>query len=390
MLSVAEALARVLALMAPVGSETVPLAQAAGRVLSEDVVAGRDQPPFAASAMDGYAVRAADAVVGAQLRVVGAAPAGRAWAGRLGAAEAVRIFTGAPMPDGADAVLIQEDADLDGDRVTARAGPPPGANVRAAAGDFAVGARLAAPRRLSPADVMLAAAMNAPRLTVRRRPVVALLPTGDELIAPGAAPAPDQIVCSSAYGLAALLEAQGAAVRMAAIVRDERDALARALAEAADADLVVTLGGASVGEHDLVREVLGDGALAFYKVSLRPGKPLMAGRVGAAAMVGLPGNPVSALVCGHLFLRPALDALLGLPAGPLPTRRAPLARALPPGGPRTHYMRAALTVDGRVDPFDNQDSSMQALMAQADALAVLPAGSPALPDGAMIDIIPLR
>jgi molybdopterin molybdotransferase len=340
--------------------------------------------------MDGYAVRAADAAAGARLRVTGAAPAGRAWAGVVGPGEAVRIFTGAPMPQGADAVLIQEDADREGDAVTVREAPQPGAWVRPAAGDFAAGARLAAPRRLSPADFALAAAMNAPRLTVRRRPVVALIPTGDELVSPGERPAPDQIVCSSVYGVAALLSARGAEARILPIARDSRAALSAALAGAAGADMIVTLGGASVGEHDLVREVVGDAALDFYKVAMRPGKPLMAGRLGGALMVGLPGNPVSALVCAHVFLRPALDALLGLPAGPLRRRRAALAAALPAGGPREHYMRATLTPEGRVAPFAEQDSAMQALLARADVLAVQPAGGAALEAGALIDVIALR
>jgi molybdopterin molybdotransferase len=390
MLSVAEALTRILALMAPVGTEAVPLTEAAGRVLAAPVTATRDQPPFDASAMDGYALRAADAAAGARLRVVGEAPAGRRWAGRLGPGEAVRLFTGAPMPEGADAVLIQEDADRDGDAVTAREAPTPGLHVRPRGCDFPAGFRLDAPRRLSPADIALLAAMNAARVTVRRRPVVAIIPTGDELAALGDEPGPDAIIASSGHGLAALLAAHGAAPRLLPIARDSLPALRAAFDAAAGSDLVVTLGGASVGDYDLVRDVLGAETLDFYKVAIRPGKPLMAGRIGAAPLVGLPGNPVSAMVCGHVFLRPALDALLGLPAGPLARRRAALAAALPAGGPREHYMRARLDANGAVAPFPDQDSSLQSVLSAADALLVQPAHAPALPEGAPVEIVDLR
>jgi len=387
MLSVAEALARVLALMRPVGVERVALAEAGGRVLAEPVVATRDQPPFAASAMDGYALRAADATPGGVLRVIGEAPAGRAWVGRVGVGEAVRIFTGAPMPQGADAVLIQEDADRDGDALRVREAPAAGAWVRPRGFDFAADAQIAAPRRLSPADIALAAAMNAASLTVRRRPVVALIPTGDELVEPGETPGPDQIVASSGYGLAALLAQHGAAPRLTPIARDSVESLRTALDAAAGADLIVTLGGASVGDYDLVRHVAD--ALDFYRVAIRPGKPLMAGRVGAAPLVGLPGNPVSAMVCAHVFLRPALDAMLGLPAGPLPRAQARLAQDMAAGGPREHYMRAALGPEG-VTPFADQDSAAQSLMAQADALLIQPPHAPPAQAGAMVEIIRLR
>jgi molybdopterin molybdotransferase len=393
MLGVAEALARVLALMAPVGTERVALAEAGGRVLAEPAVATRDQPPFDATAMDGYAVRAADATEGAALRVVGEAPAGRRWPGRLGAGEAVRIFTGAPMPDGADAVLIQEDAERAGEAVRCRLTVAPGAHVRRRGLDFAAGAGLAAPRRLTPEDVALLASMNVPAPLVRRRPRVAILPTGDELVAPGETPAEDQIVASNNFGLAALLAACGAAPDLRPVARDDAAALAAALEGCAGADLIVTLGGASVGDYDLVRAALGDDALAFYKVAMRPGKPLMAGRFRGAPVVGLPGNPVSAMVCGHIFLRPALDALLGLQAGPLPRRRARLAVDLDPGGPREHYMRARLSAtDGElaIEPFRNQDSSVLSLLSEADALLVQPPHAPAQRAGALAEFIPLR
>jgi molybdopterin molybdotransferase len=388
MLTVEDALSRLLALLSPLDVETVALEHAAGRALAEPVIATRDQPPFAASAMDGYAVRAADCAPGVALAIVGTAPAGRAWAGVVGAGQAVRIFTGAPIPEGADAILIQEDADRDGDGLTVREAPEAGAWIRPRGLDFAVGATIPAPRRLSPADLALAAAMNAPRLTVRRRPVVALIPTGDELVLPGETPAPDQIVASSGYGLAALIAAQGGVPRLCPIARDTIDSLREAFAAAEGADLIVTLGGASVGDFDLVREVVGDAALSFYKIAMRPGKPLMAGRVGGVPLLGMPGNPVSAMVCGCLFLRPALDALAGLPAGPLPRRTLPLAHAIGKGGPREHYMRARI-VHGAVEVFRNQDSSVQSILSQADALAIQPVNGPALNGGDPIEVIDL-
>jgi molybdopterin molybdotransferase len=311
----------------------------------------------------------------------------------VGPGEAVRIFTGAPVPEGADAVLIQEDADRDGDHVVARVAVAAGANVRARGLDFAAGATIAAPRRLSPEDIALIASMNAPWIVARRRPRIALIPTGDELVAPGETPADDQIVASNNYGLAALAAACGAEPDLRPIARDTRAALRAALEAAAGADLIVTLGGASVGEHDLVKDVVGLDALAFYKIAMRPGKPLMAGRFAGRPVMGLPGNPVSAMVCGHLFLRPAIDALLGLPAGPLPRRRARLAADLPKGGPREHYMRARLVErDGEtlVEPFENQDSSVLTLLSAADAFLVQPADGPALPAGAIVETIPLK
>lgn len=394
MLSVSEALARLLALVAPMGTETVGLAEAGGRVLAADAVAARDQPPFAASAMDGWAVRAADATPGARLRMIGEAPAGRAFAGRLGPGEAVRLFTGAPMPEGADAVLIQEDGDAEGALVTVREGVAAGAHVRPRGLDFRAGARLAAPRRLSPGDVALLAAMNVPEVVVARRPRVALIPTGDELVEPGERPRDDQIVASNHYGLAALLAAKGAEPWLRPIVPDTAAALTAALAEAAaGADLVVTLGGASVGDYDLVKGALGAEGLAFYKVAMRPGKPLIGGRIAGRPMVGLPGNPVSALVCGWVFLVPVIERMLGLPGAAPPRRRARLAAPLGPGGPREHYMRARLEAGDdlpRVTPFGEQDSSMLSFLSEADALLVQPAHAPAQPAGTVVEVVVLR
>lgn len=373
MISVAEALDRLFALVQPVGTETVPLAEAGGRVLAADALARRTQPPFAASAMDGYAVRAAEATRGASLAVVGEAAAGRRFAGALPTGAAVRIFTGAPVPKGADAILIQEDARREGDRILVAEAPSAGEHVRPAGGDFREGERIAAPRRLMPRDVALLAAMNLAEVTVARRPVVALIATGNELVAPGEAPGPDQIVSSNNYGLAAMLATIGAEPLLCPIARDSRESLLAALEPARGADFVVTLGGASVGEHDLVASVFAKAGLKlnFYKVAMRPGKPLMAGRMGEAVMLGLPGNPVSAMVCGEVFLRPAIEMSLGLPARPRRTRPGRLAHGLLKNGPREHYMRAVVSDEEEsVTVFENQDSSLLATLARANALVV--------------------
>ena len=392
MISVAEALERLFALVRPVGAETVPLARAGGRVLAADAVARRSQPPFAASAMDGYAVRAAEATAGATLPVVGEAAAGRRYPGALPPGAAIRIFTGAPVPDGADAILIQEDARREGDRIVVTEAPVPGMHIRPAGGDFAEGDRLEAPRRLTPRDVALLAAMNVPEVTVARRPVVALIATGDELVDPGEAPGPDQIVSSNNYGLAAMLTAVGAELLLCPIARDDRESLLAALEPARGADFIVTLGGASVGEHDLVASVFGKVGLTldFYKIAMRPGKPLMAGRMGEAVMLGLPGNPVSAMVCGEVFLRPAVEAAQGLPARPRTTQPGRLTYGVPRNGPREHYMRAVVDGgEGSVTVFDDQDASVLATLARANALVVRAPHAPELPPQGGVRYIPL-
>ena len=375
MISVEEALAACLALVQPVGAERVGLAEAVGRVLTQDVIAQRDQPPFAASAMDGYALRLSDRIAGAQLSVVGEAPAGRAWEGRIGPGQALRIFTGAPLPEGAECVVVQEDVTREGAMIVLGDRLDAGTNIRASGCDFRVGARLAAPRRLSPADIALCEAMNAPQLEVSRRPEVALIATGDELVSPGQSPRPDQIIASNIYGLKAMIEAEGCRARLLPIARDSRESLTQVFALATGADLIVTIGGASVGDHDLVAGVAAELGMerAFYKVAMRPGKPLMAGRLRQAAMLGLPGNPVSSLVCGEIFLVPMLRALLGLPSGARRRWPARLGCDLPANGNRAHYLRASL-VPGPdlpvITPFDVQDSSLLTVLSEAGALLV--------------------
>ncbi len=392
MLSVAEAHARLMTLFAPLEHETVPLALAGGRVLARDVVAGRDQPPFAASAMDGYAVREADARPGAVLQVIGTAQAGARFGGPVGPGEAVRIFTGAPLPDGAGRVVIQEDVLREAGVITLGGTLDQGGHVRPAGGDFRAGDRVTAPRRIRPADLALIAAMNAPTVKVARRPVVAVIPTGDELVPPGGIPGPDQILTSNNFGLKAMLEAAGAEVRLLPIARDTRESLRAVLDLAAGADLIVTLGGVSVGDFDLVQETArGEGmALAFYKVAIRPGKPLMAGRIGTQPIIGLPGNPVSAMVCGQVFIVPAVQMMLGLGSG-LPEQVAGrLSVDVEENGPRMHYMRARVErgPEGWLcAPFDRQDSSLLSVLAAADGLVVRPPFDPARGIGDKVEFI---
>lgn len=388
LVTVDEAMARLLALAVPPETEEVALAVASGRRMLAPAVARRDQPPFDASAMDGYAVAGA-ALPGDRFRVAGEAGAGHALDRPLGPGEAARIFTGAPVPAGADHVLLQEDVRREGDTITVTA-PSRGTNIRRRGQDFATGAELG-PRRLRPADLALLAAMNLPQVTVARRPVVALISNGDELVLPGEAPRPDQIVASNAFALKPMAEEEGAEVRMLPIARDSEAALRDALALAGGADVIVTIGGASVGDHDLVGRVTAGLGLvpAFHKVAMRPGKPLLAGRLGASVLLGLPGNPVSAIVCAHLFLRPLLRALQGDPAPRHRPQQAALAIAVEANGPRTHFMRARLDTAGRISPFARQDSSLLGELAGADALLVRPAGDAARAAGEMVDFLPL-
>jgi len=389
MISAEEALAQCLALSAALPSEPVPLSQAAGRWMCDPAVATRDQPPFAASAMDGYAVQGVPAP-GDRLTVVGEAGAGHAFAGTIGPGQAVRIFTGAPVPEGASRVVIQEDVDRSGDTITLRTGAVGGPHIRPLGQDFRVGDQLT-PRRLRPADLALLAAMNIATVIATRRPVVALVATGDELVMPGENPRPDQIIASNSFALKAMIEAEGGEARLLPIARDTEAELATVLALASDADLIVTIGGASVGDHDLVGRVAGL-EHSFWKLALRPGKPLMAGRLHGVPLLGLPGNPVSAIVCGHLFLLPMVRAMLGQPDPAPQTRLALLAADLPANGPRAHYMRARLTVaEGAplISPFDRQDSALLSILAEANALLIRPVGDGARTAGEMVPFLPL-
>jgi len=376
----------------PLSVERVPLADCRGRTLAEDVAALRTQPPFPASAMDGYAVRAADiAQVPATLKVIGESAAGRRFAGEVKPSEAVRIFTGAPVPDGADTILIQENTKADGVTVTALESETLGRYVRRAGLDFSAGdVLLKKGQRLGPAELALAAAMNHPALPVTRRPRVALLATGDELVRPGEEIGPDQIVASNTFAVRAYAENAGADVIDLGIAGDNFAAIEAAIrsARAYGADVLVTLGGASVGDHDLVQTALArEGMeLGFWRIAMRPGKPLMHGQIGDMRILGLPGNPVSAIVCGLLFLVPLVRALSGDPhAGDDRTEGAVLASDLPENDSRQDYLRARITgqKDGHplVESFTRQDSSMLRILSEAQCLIVREAHAPAAKAG---------
>ncbi|WP_281994568.1 molybdopterin molybdotransferase MoeA [Ruegeria faecimaris] len=390
MITVESARAQLFDLVNTLPSETAPLMDAAGRVLAEDVAATRDQPPFASSSMDGYAVKSTEVEPHAMFKVIGEAAAGRRFDGQVGPGQAVRIFTGAPIPEGADFVVIQEDVDRRGDLITISDLPGPKSNIRPKGVDFEIGAKITAPRRLRPEDLALLAAMNIPMVPVARKPVVALIATGDELIMPGETPGPDQIIASNTFGIKALLENVGAHVRVLPIASDTVSSLETAFALAADVDLVVTIGGASVGDYDLVSQVSTALGLerSFYKIRMRPGKPLMAGRLGDSVMVGLPGNPVSAMVCSYLFLAPMIRKMLGLEQVLTPLQSANLTEAIPANGPREHYMRAIVTADG-IKACQNQDSSLLSVLAEANALLVRQPNDPARLAGDEVMFLPI-
>ncbi len=398
LLPVGEALARLLDGAGALAAETVPISEAAGRVLAAPLDALRTQPPFDASAMDGYAVRTGDAGLGARLRVTGVAAAGHGFAGVVGPGEAVRIFTGAPVPESADTIVIQEDVLVVGDgMIEVTEAATPGRHIRRRGLDFAEGdALLPARRLLDAAALSLCASANHPTLSVVARPLVAILATGDELMPPGSAPGPDQIIASNGYGVAAIALEAGARVLDLGIVRDDAAAISESLnrAREAGADVIVSLGGASVGDHDLMRETLiANGVtLDFWKIAMRPGKPLMVGRRAATRYLGLPGNPVASLVCSTLFLKPLLARLAGRPFR-ADIRDAVLAEPMAANDQREDYVRARLSVENgtlRATPFRVQDSSMLRLLASADALIVRPPHAPAAAAGAPCRVLVLR
>lgn len=395
MLSVAEARARILAGIVPLETERVSIARAHGRVLGEDLAARLTQPPFDTTSMDGYAVRAADTGVGARLRVIGESAAGAAFGGALRPGEALRIFTGAPLPAGADAVVMQEDATVDGDTVVLGVGIAALRHVRPAGLDFRAGdVVLNAGRRLDPRALALAAAMDHATLPVRRRPRVAVIATGDELTPPGAARPRDSIVLSSLYAVAAMIETEGGEAIDLGIAPDDSGTIAARLiaARTAGADVVVTLGGASAGDRDLVKPVFAAIGVepGFWKIAMRPGKPLVHGKLPAATVLGLPGNPVSAFACTLLFLAPLLRALLGVPTEPR-LETGVLAHGLPANDAREDYLRALIAprLDGPalLTPFDRQDSSMQAVLARADGLVLRPPHAAAAAPGTSCQFI---
>jgi len=396
MIPLEEARDRILAALGPTPAETVALATAWGRVLARPVTARLTQPPADVSAMDGYAARAADAVEGAVLRVTGEAPAGNPFAGAIGPGEAVRIFTGGFVPPGADAILLQEDATAAAGQVTVRETVKPGRWIRRQGLDFAAGEELLpAGRRLTARDIGLAAAANHPWVTVHRAPRVGILATGDEIALPGEPIPTGGIVSSNAHALAALVRAAGGEPLVLPIAPDDTDAIAEAAAAARACDILVTTGGASVGDHDLVQSALGPQgfALDFWQIAMRPGKPLIWGRLGAVPLLGLPGNPVSALVCAVQFLVPALARLQGQPAAGPRTLRAIAGADLAANDRRYDHLRATLAPGAAglpvATPFPVQDSSMLKTLARAEALILRVPHAPALDRGAEVEVVPL-
>ena len=397
MIPVEEALARIVAAMQPLPAETVAVSDGLGRVLAEPVMARVTQPPCAVSAMDGYAVRAEDvARVPASLRRVGEAPAGGAFDGTVGPGEAVRIFTGGPVPDGADAIVIQENTEAEGDTVTVLEPAEAGRYIRPEGLDFKKGeVGVPAGRLVTSRDVGLVAAMNVPWLKVRRRPRVAILATGDEVVMPGDPVGRNQIVGSNSLSLAAFVTACGGESLNLGIALDSAESLTGLAAGASGADILVTTGGVSVGDHDLVRSAFGERGLDldFWKIAMRPGKPLIFGHIGGTPILGLPGNPVSAVVCAVVFLRPAIDALMGRRPNDRPPESAILGSDLGANDRRQDYLRARLSFDseGRrvATPFERQDSAMLAALAHADCLVIRAPHAPPAQTGATVEILPL-
>ncbi|MEM9716407.1 MAG: gephyrin-like molybdotransferase Glp [Pseudomonadota bacterium] len=393
MISVEEARKRLLALVAPLPSETVPLLSANGRVLAQPVLAKIDQPPFDASAMDGYAIRRADYVQGKTLICIGAAAAGDPFDGIVNSGEAVRVFTGGTLPTGADFVLIQENVTADGDHITISEDDQVPDYIRKAGQDFSTGTAIPKGTVLTPALVSLIASMGVAEIACHRLPEIAIISTGDELIPPGDALNPGQIYASNGYGLSALLSQMGAKTRLLPIASDSKEALTQVFEMAISADLIVTSGGASVGDHDLVMPVAQSMGLAadFHKVRMRPGKPLMAGRFkDGPAFVGLPGNPVSALVCSQIFLHPMIQKCIGqvMTAPELVTAR--LGKPLAANGPREHYMRGKMQFkDGilTAEAFDRQDSALITVLSEANCLIRRAPDAEAAEIGQPIEII---
>jgi molybdopterin molybdotransferase len=399
LMPVADALAAILAGAKPLPEEMVPLEAAFHRILARDVAALRTQPPQAMSAMDGYAVRASDAsAVKARLTVIGEVAAGRPFDRVLGPGEAARIFTGGVIPDGADAVVIQEDTVADGNRVTITEAAVAGRHIRPAGVDFHEGdVLLSAGSRLTDRDLSLAASMNHPELPVRRRPKVALLATGDELVMPGSIPGPGQIVYSNGYALRALAQAEGAETVDLGIAADTLAATTAGIRRAREsgADILVTTGGASVGDHDLVKTSLdAEGvSIAFWKIAMRPGKPMLHGRLGAMRVIGVPGNPVSSYVCTLLFVVPLIRALSGCKVIHPARETAVLGRDVGANDVREDYLRARLEerADGTLiaSPVNHQDSSLLGNLAVAAALVIRAPFAPAARAGSSCEILRL-
>jgi molybdopterin molybdotransferase len=396
MITVDEARTRILAGLRPMPAEIVALANAWNRVTAEPVIARLTQPPSDVSAMDGYALRAADGGLHASLRVIGAAPAGHPFDGAIEPGQTVRLFTGSVVPQGADAILLQEDAERSGDTVVVNEAVVAGRHIRRAGQDFSKGDTvIPSGRKITARDVGLAAAANHPWLSVHRKPRVAILATGDEIAMPGEPIPPGGIVSSNSHALAALVRAVGGDPTVLPVAKDTTEAIAAVADQVGGFDLLVTTGGASVGDHDLVISGLQTRGLVvdFWQIAMRPGKPLLFGQMAAVPVLGMPGNPVSSMVCAALFLLPAMALMQGLPPGPPPTVSAILGTAVKENDRRADHLRATVTTDehGRVvvTPFPVQDSAMLRRLALADALVLRAPFAPALPAGAEVSVIRL-
>jgi len=394
MISVEDARQNILSALIPVSTETISIHQAVGRVLAEPVSARRTQPPADLSAMDGYAVKAADIDrIPATLNVIGESAAGHGFDGTVEAGTCVRIFTGAPLPTGADTIIIQEDTTRDGDQVTITEGAAKGTYVRPAGLDFTEGEpALTSGHKLTPRDIGLLAAMNIPWIDVYRKPRVALLSTGDELVRPGEPIGPTQIISTNSLVVAAMIEQAGGEAIDLGIAKDNEESLRQMAQGAEKADLLITLGGASVGDHDLVQSVLGKDGLQidFWRIAMRPGKPLMFGDLAGTPMLGLPGNPVSSMICSYIFLLPALDVLMGRPPSRPRTIPAILSHDVKENDRRQDYVRAEFIGEQGGLPliklFSNQDSSLLTRLAKADCLLMRPPHAPALKKRQQVDI----
>ncbi len=397
LLPVADARRILVSNLAPLDTEIAPLANAFGRVLAETPAARVSHPPADVSAMDGYAVRAGDlATTPTKLKIVGESAAGHPWTGTVQSGEAVRIFTGAYVPKGADTIVIQENTSADGDTVSIKNSAQAGKHIRPKEQDFRAGENiLKSPRKLTARDIGLLAAMNVDGVRVFRKPQVGILSTGDELIAPGKNVKDGQIVSANGLGLSAFVESYGGIAVDLGIVPDDIDALRAALARAESLDIILTSGGVSVGKHDLVSQAApqSDLEVIFHKIAMRPGKPLLFGRWNETPFLGLPGNPVSAMVCALLFVGPALDTLQGLPGDAPRTIPARLSGNIPPNDAREDYIRAVVQQSGddlpRVSPLSIQDSAMVAALATASALIVRAPHAPEAKDRDILQILPL-
>ncbi|NCX90603.1 MAG: molybdopterin molybdenumtransferase MoeA [Rhodobacteraceae bacterium] len=381
MISVTEALEKLFLIAKVTPVETVELKKCLGRVLAKPLESTRSNPPFPSSAMDGYAINKANLKSGAEFKVIGESAAGHSYPKKINKNEAVRIFTGSRVPDGANLVLMQEDVEADKKFIIVKENFDKKSNIRLEGSDFSKGYKVKTPLILGAKEISLLAAMNFAHLSVRKKPTVAIISTGDELVFPGESPKPDQIIASNAYGIAALCEECGAEPRILPIAQDNLKSIEYIIGLAQDADLIITIGGASVGKYDLINEATNNFGVdkSFHKVAMRPGKPLMAGKLNETALVGLPGNPVSALVCGYVFIRPLIQAMLGLEKKSAPRLVAPCSTSLPKNGPREHYMRAVLLPNGYLEPVENQDSARLALLYDADALLIRAAHAEAIP-----------